>query len=464
MKFLSMSTVLTFALLVAACSSGSKNYSANNADDSNNPKDNTQQNSTPKVSLSSDNMSAALGSPIILDASASTDDDGDVLTYSWSGPGIIEKPNANKTRVSDLGIGVHQFTIEVSDGERTSNKTLTVEITGPQIMEIIGLNTGSVAEPVKVYFDLDTGTEVALTEETEAANEEWDIAFLRTKVYLNRYASTPVTVAFANNTDNFYDENNQPVVDRFVNATAETEFDAFAGFNGELTESTEFYGDEEEPGVYGFYNYDVMTHVVSAADDAYFIVSSDNAYAKFRATDISTSGRSMASLTLAVSYQGNGNASFGDETELLLDAADCDGDVYADLATKTVVTENDDWDIKIPCSDGAAEFAIGLAADAQVMRGEAAAIDGVDPASTSYYPWRSNVNELRAIAEHGAPQSTYGWAEYGVNGGHFIWPNFAIYVVNTAEASYTFQITGYYDPETLASGTYSIRYQKIISE
>ena len=65
------------------------------------------------------------------------------------------------------------------------------EPTTPVVEEgaIVGpFSTGTTSEPTRVYFDLDTGAALELTAEEAAENSLWDIAFQRTKVYLNTHS------------------------------------------------------------------------------------------------------------------------------------------------------------------------------------------------------------------------------------------------------------------------------------
>ena len=57
------------------------------------------------------------------------------------------------------------------------------------------LSTGSVSEPSFAYFDLETMTQLTLTEEEAQTNTQWDIAFKRSDIYLSNVNSdTPVSV------------------------------------------------------------------------------------------------------------------------------------------------------------------------------------------------------------------------------------------------------------------------------
>ena len=75
----------------------------------------------------------------------------------------------------------------------------------PETVTYGPLSTGSVSESVFAYFDLETMTELTLTEEEAASNTVWDIAFKRSSVYLNNASDTPVSAYFTGNNSDFFD-------------------------------------------------------------------------------------------------------------------------------------------------------------------------------------------------------------------------------------------------------------------
>ncbi|WOX05405.1 S8 family serine peptidase [Microbulbifer pacificus] len=72
------------------------------------------------------------GESATLDAGNSSDADGDVLTFSWSGPGTINGADTAKPTISGLSAGKHEFTVSVSDGANSSEATVTVTVEGKQ--------------------------------------------------------------------------------------------------------------------------------------------------------------------------------------------------------------------------------------------------------------------------------------------------------------------------------------------
>ncbi|MBO6573220.1 hypothetical protein GYB29_10500 [bacterium] len=79
---------------------------------------------------------------ISLDGSASSDDDGDVLTYSWSLNGNVVATGESPTL--NLSVATYTFTLTVSDGEESSTDDIIVEITDttpPVITSIVVTNS-----------------------------------------------------------------------------------------------------------------------------------------------------------------------------------------------------------------------------------------------------------------------------------------------------------------------------------
>jgi len=329
------------------------------------------------------------------------------------------------------------------DGSDSGNEVATIY--GP-------FSTGSTSEPVAVYFDLDTQSQVTLTEEEALTDTTWDIGFKRTSVFLNTQQETPVSVYFTGNNSDFYDDSGAPVADTFLNATADSELDDYLAVTTADVPEADAFSTDLESQVIGdtFYNYDFTTHVVTAASDTYYVVSSDDNYTKFHVTDIVTEGRGIGEITLGVMHQSvlDGQTTFSDEIALSVNAVACTSAIYIDFDLQQEVTESDGWDITIPCADGAGEFVLSIADDATVLRTDADTYTGIDTAAAQFYGFSAEtVSEYAFTANN--------WYYYDSTS-HLLYSQFGVYLIQAGDSVFTFQITSYYD-EAGTSGAYSFR-------
>lgn len=350
----------------------------------------------------------------------------------------------------------------VSDQINTADGTKdTPSLDSNPIIETSYLATGSIMSPATVYYDLETFSKLDLTDDEATANDDWDIAFRRTDVYLNNMASTPVTLYFLDNLGEFYDADGNINIEKFTNSTPTTELNAFANLATDISTEANFNTDEVRNTISDFYQYDPVVHITSANSEVYFIVSSDNALTKFHVTELVQDGFGLSSITFNTFYQADGKSLFSDSTSLTVDARGCTDNLYIDFDNLKVTTADDAWDIHLPCGDGLAEYEINLADDARALSGDYSELVGIDDQSISFYDWSENKTKVLAIDAFGDQRSSYGWGEYGINGSNVIWPNFAAYIIQTETARYKFQITSYYDPDTGVSGSFSVRHQLI---
>ncbi|NQZ20623.1 MAG: hypothetical protein HRT53_01080 [Colwellia sp.] len=322
-------------------------------------------------------------------------------------------------------------------------------------------STGSINEPVFVYYDLDNKAIIELTAEQAKTNTAWDIAFKRSGVYLNQHSDNTVKAYATGNNSDFFDVDGKVIPDSFITASAESELDDYLAVKTSdiPADETMFTGDVTSNIIDGFYNYDSTTHIVTAAETNYFIANSDNAFTKFRASSITTVGRGIGQITLQTAYQSSSDAQFATEQELIIDAAlTCSGDVthvYVDFDTNQEVTINDAWDINFPCATDktSADFTINIADDAQAMHDFDNNYNAVDPSAVAYYGMQSNIYSVKAFDD--TP-----WYQYGINGGHLLWSQFDVYLIQTATKTHKLQLTSYYDADGV-SGNISFRADEV---
>ncbi|WP_158971993.1 HmuY family protein [Paraglaciecola sp. L3A3] len=326
------------------------------------------------------------------------------------------------------------------------------------------LATGSVAEPNYAYFDLETMTVVSLTEEQAATDTSWDIAFKRTGVYLNNANNdSPVTAYFTGNNTDFWD-GETPVADKFLNATPETELAAFdsVSITDVPADTSMFIADEMFNIISDFYNYDPVTHQVSAADDKYFIVNSDDQLTKYRVSALTQVGFAMSDITLQIANQDDADL-FGAESPLLVDlVTECGlGDmVYVDFGTATVVTENDNWDLSFICNEAntGSDFEMDIADDATALQDFTNEITGISAEALPYHSFKANTYTEKAF-------DATPWYAYNIEGGipHGIYSQYGIYLIKTDSATYKLQMLSYYDEES-TSGSISFRTEALVAQ
>ncbi|WP_085300330.1 HmuY family protein [Cognaticolwellia mytili] len=322
-------------------------------------------------------------------------------------------------------------------------------------------STGSVSEPVFVYYDLETKAVIELTTEQAATNTVWDVAFKRSGIFLNQHSDNTVKAYATGNNSDFFDADGKAIAASFIAATAETELDDYLAIKTSdiPTDETKFVADVTSNIIEGFYDYNSTTHVVTAADTKYFIANSDDAFTKFRATSITTAGRGIGQITFQTAYQSSSDAAFSAEQELTIDAAlTCSGDVthvYVDFDINQEVTMADAWDINFPCAADktGADFTINIADDAQAMHDFDNNYDAIDPTAVAYYGFQRNSYSVKAF--DGTP-----WYQYGVNGGHLLWSQFDVYLIKTPTNTHKLQMTSYYNADGV-SGNISFRSDEV---
>lgn len=306
--------------------------------------------------------------------------------------------------------------------------------------------TGIDASSTYAYFDLDTNTQLELTDEEAASNTEWDLAFQSTNIILNGDYSGPgeVKAAYAGNNADFRDAQGNAIAEKFTTATPETELEDFTSITG-YPADTEFLGDEfTTVFASDFYNYDITTHTVSANDEKVYLLRSADDYFQVRVTDLASAGRSITDFTLGIqqltNIQGIGDqdleiVSYELSDEQLVTLPNCDSEGYIDLSVFNYVTSSDDWDLKVVC--GSFEIHLGENATAGDIEDANKALAYADSAYEGYY---LNEDFSNTVFKH-----QYKWYDYNLEGNSKIWSQYRVYFVQTPNDTYKLQVTGYYN-------------------
>lgn len=296
------------------------------------------------------------------------------------------------------------------------------------------------AKNAYVYLDLDTGESQQYSEREALENSEWDIAFYGTNVMLNSH----VTGYFTGNNSEFYVEGVAAEA-AFIAATAATELADFTELSS-IPDGAEFFADEFSFAATtdGFYTYNSTTHQISANAEQFYVVNNDGIYSKFNLTALSTAGYVMSSATLNISNISDAAAEFSEGSDLTLNFADCSGNIYVDLNTKSI-TSADDWDIYFPCTTVGAntgsDFAFKASMDAKLTASE-------------------DVSAVAAQVKNRLFNEKAKWYFYRTTD-HTIWSQFGVYLLNTGNDTHKLQITSYYKPEDSTSRFYNLRYKAL---
>ena len=331
-----------------------------------------------------------------------------------------------------------------------------------------------------VYINLDTNTELSLTAEQAASSTDWHVAFRRFSVQLNGGASGPGAVAgaIADAQTDFYDAGGDPLVSVFTNATPESELSAFeatlAAPGSWATDSvvTQLRGTSSTDG--GWYLYNPMNGVMSANTENGWLIRSGegNSYARMRAQELTfatRSGNGVESFEFAFDVQVPGTDQLTGSATFSGSIPPAGGEVCFDFdADANVACSGTLWDVKI------AFFGrdFYLRSNGGVSGEGAGAVFGpfewdelsawtsatIEPSGSSVVA-RYQEDVTSGIFDESS------WYAYNLTGAHRLWPNYAVYLIDTNQADdaapqYALQITGYYDA-TGASGYPRLRWRRI---
>lgn len=322
-----------------------------------------------------------------------------------------------------------------------------------------------------VYFDLDTKTDLELTDEEAKTNTDWEIAINRYTFHLSAVnAENPVSVYNFNNNADFYDDEGA-VTDAYLNSTPETELQEYLDVNYfDLPEDESvFLADVAGTAFNGeWYNYNTTTHAVTANTDTSYILKAGGGhgqaatYTGFGVSGLTmdASGFAMADITFKYAYGLSSEVSMDNAVELVVDSSVCtDAEMaYVSFASGATVTAEEDHDIVLTCADGSIDLSLAAADGKAVFYDEDGtfSIDGA-----AYYTYYENEYVIPALSE--VSPGNYGAFAYAIGGGHLMWSDFNVYIIKNVDKYYKIQVTSYYNEEN-TSGHISLRADEIPTE
>ncbi|HID80986.1 MAG TPA: hypothetical protein EYP51_01200 [Thiotrichales bacterium] len=321
------------------------------------------------------------------------------------------------------------------------------------------------------YINLDTGQVVELTDAEAETSLDWHLAFKRTKPKLNGGGSGPGTVkaALADAQDEYYEASGDPNASVFLNANADQELQSLKDVADDT--GLDYVEDRKDPEIIGdggtdsWWSYDPATHTISANPDAWNIVrgSKGKSFAKLHVTNIVQASRDI---TIEMNIQGDGETAFDmNPTIYTANIGATGGEKCYDFDTKAEVdcaANAADWDIQVEVTADGRSWNIwtngGIRGDGS-MGGR---FGTVSSATIGNYPDATAVPKFFKDAPSGLLlDSKTRWYAYNLQGGHKIWPNYRVYVIDTGAKKYKAQVTSYYHPTDGTSGVISLRYKEL---
>lgn len=328
------------------------------------------------------------------------------------------------------------------------------------------------------YLNLSTGQLVDVENTESLASSTWHIAFQRNRIKLNGGASGEGNVAasLAVEQDDFYDDQGEPDTSVFLNATPDSEEEHLLGqiaADGlEYVQDAKLAalsGSGEMTGTtmnMGWYNYDVASHVLSVNRENGWIVRSaeGTSYAKLTATalDYDRTG----SLTVTFNFDVEPSAGDGFTTVATFNADvpatggqqcfDFDSNAVADCSGSTwdAMLEVNGRDLHIWTNGGI------------TGSGNAGVVGPFDQDELATYDSGGDLPDVLYTTDAGGGLFLDNpWYAYNLSGGHKLWPNYRVYVIDTdtEDASaprFKLQVTNYYS-DAGASGYPNIRFMQL---
>ena len=259
----------------------------------------------------------------------------------------------------------------------------------------------------------------------------WDLGFHATAVMLNSGAAGP------SNVRGFCVCQNDGASDQQIRAmTAAGELANFEAVTAADLPADEdaWVSDALTPAIDGWWSYDFTTHSVTPVTTNSWIVrgANGNDLFKLRVAGITDAERANAGV-VTLEVAGWDGTDYAATRTISLDARA--GAVRVDLATGTL--NGADWDLWLEGFDLRVNGGVSGS-------GMAAAVDAGTPFGDTP-PANEPPARVFLTDEFGGVFDAHPWYLYDFSN-HQIWPNFNVYLIETASGIYKVQLTSYYRP------------------
>ena len=290
----------------------------------------------------------------------------------------------------------------------------------------------------------------AVTPADPATSDAWDIGFFATSVMLNGGAAGPAEVVGYCVCRNESATNGQVMA--MTAESTQSEFESVTGADIP-GDGDAWMSDALAPAIDGWYSYDPIAHVVSAAPDNVWKVrtAAGDAFAKLHVTGLEGATQAHAGrVTFEYALQLSSGAAFEPAQTFTVDVSS--GPVSFDLETGSVVPGSSDWDVRFGGYEVRVNGGVsGSGSAGASLSGEAfAAITDASDLTASHY----------AGDAFGGVFDDHPWYRYNLEGNHQIWPTFDVYLIRRGESIWKVQLTSYYN--AIGDGRHvSFRYERL---
>lgn len=352
----------------------------------------------------------------------------------------------------------------------SSSGSSSNDSTGATGMQEITLDATSNSD--WVYLNLDTGETLNLDSEGAAASTDWHLAARRMDIKLNTGASGPgaVRAALAEAQKHLYDHQGQAIESQFAGMSANSELYLLDGpFN---EPSNRDWSSESITNAFAmdWADYNHATGHYTANDQKGWVVrsASGDAYAKVRMTDLdfpTREGQGIKSFAFEFYVQQAGENEFSATPITWNGKAINNGSQCFDFENNQEVANcsGSDWDLQL-----------GFEGRDFFLRTNSGASGEGQAGSFGPFVW-ANQQDFTSASDVPSPHpgfaadttsgifTEHSWYAYGLGGGHQLWPNYRVYLIDTDSSSeeaarYALQVIGYYD-DAGQSGHLTLRYQ-----
>ena len=286
-----------------------------------------------------------------------------------------------------------------------------------------------------------------------------------------------ITACIAHTPDGLFDDENRAVQSAFEALTRDNTLAAFNAVNKTSCDESELISDGLQTRIEfsDWASYNPSTHgiTLNETDSNGWIVRSATAdangnsnYGRVKVSDLTyTSGTSYTLKFSVEQWDDNAQVFVASDESAAIDFTDARQ--YWDMETNAIVTADADWELSIERTSPAWSIQLnsavsgsGNAGIGHVLLDSGSAFDVTNPKTSGDDIYKFDKDSAKTAL---AGPAKYGAFQYGVGGGHKMWPTFTTYLFKDGERYFKAQIVSNYGEDgTMGSGNLYVRYAEVI--